>query len=443
MNVEILEKCEATTKKNAKVELLKGADDELKYFVKLALDQNITFGVTVDEDEQLKKFSALKRKLPSTSAWWEGVKSTLKMYSLRELTGNNATETVEYLCQTAPSALELKWFCRILNRELRAGFDRSTCNKAWGEDSIKKFEVQLANAYEAQELEGEWIFEPKLDGNRVVGYKGQPTSRGNKLYPNAQPIFDQLRKIPGFLDEYVPDGEMMGNLGFDKSSGALRRSKDKGRTKADFTYWLFDLFTKAEYDTQNTVSLRHRKIRLEEAFKQFKLPDSVKMVPWIVIKNPTHKQVMEITQKFVNDGFEGAMAKRLDAPATFDRSDDLLKVKLFFEDDFKVIGFYEGRNQHKGRLGGLIVEATIRWSPTPEKPKQVYKIRSECGSGFGHKFDPDDPTKVLRQDVWKNQKDWLGAIVQVQFQEPTKKVDKDGYVSLRLPVFMMRRKDKE
>jgi ATP-dependent DNA ligase len=347
------------------------------------------------------------------------------------------------LIQRAPSELDAMWAGRIINRNLRAGFDRSTFNKAFGEDAVKKFEVQLANPYEAQELDGEWCVEPKLDGNRVVGYRGQPTSRGNKIYPAAQPIFEDLRALPDWFKTNVPDGEMMGDLGFDKSSGALRRSKDKGRDKANFTYWVFDLFTLAEYDTQATAPLRERKRRLGEFFAKYgkDLPN-VKPVPWRIIKNPTHKQIMEITEKYVADGFEGIMLKRLDAPATFDRSEDLLKVKLFFEDDFKVVGFYEGKGQHKGSLGGLIVEGTIKWAPSLDKKKEVYKIRSECGGGFGHKADPNDPTKVLRQDVWKNQKKWLGAIVQVQFQEPTKK-EKDGFKSLRLPVFMMRRKDKE
>jgi len=440
VNIDILEQCEATTKKTAKVKILEGADAQLRRFITMAVDQNITFGVTIDEDQHVN--ARRGAQILNSDKWWMAVEVVLGFLAERKITGNDALHEIDVLAKTSPSKLDVKWFCRILNRNLRAGFDRSTCNKAWGEDSIKKFEVQLANPYEAQELEGEWIFEPKLDGNRVVGYKSQPTSRGNKIYPAAQPIFEKLREIKGFLDKWVPDGEMMGNLGFDKSSGALRRSSGKGE-KADFTYWIFDMFTTEEYDSQVTAPLRERKQRLNAFFlKLGKDLPNVKPVPWQIIKNPTHNQVMHITQQYVADGFEGAMAKRLDAPAKFDRSEDLLKVKLFFEDDFKVVDFYEGKGQHKGSLGGIIVEGTIKWAPSLDKKKEVYKIRSECGSGFGHKFDPSDATKVLRQDVWKNKKDWLGAIVQLQFQEPTKK-EKDGFKSLRLPVFMMRRKDKE
>ena len=443
-----LEEIANTGKKAEKQRLLKTLDESTKRLVQLCLDQNITFGVTAEDDDgNIKEWNRANKggnagRAMSDSQWTSWFLRSLKKFEDRDLTGNAALSVVLELIQRAPSELHAMWAGRIINRNLRAGFDRSTFNKAFGDDAVKKFEVQLADSYDAQELEGEWCFEPKLDGNRVVGYRGQPTSRGNKIYPAAQPIFDELRAIKGWFNAHVPDGEMMGNLGFDKSSGALRRSSGKGE-KANFTYWLFDLFTLAEYDVQATVPLRERKERLIRFFEDHgsDLPN-VQMVPWKIIKNPTHKQVMEITAKFVADGFEGAMAKRMDAPAKFGRGPDLLKVKLFFEDDFKVVDFYEGKGQHKGSLGGLIVEGTIKWSPSPDVKKTVYKIRSEVGGGFGHKADPNDPTKVLRQDVWKNKKDWLGAIVQVQFQSPTEK-EKDGYKSLRLPVFMMRRKDKE
>ena len=443
--VELMDKIEATSKKTAKTKLLAEANEITQHFIKVAIDQNITFGITVDEDEAVKLWEkSITSKLYNKdhARWWKLFADLLQEFETRELTGNAAKDAVDQLVKSAPNTTHLKWFCRILNRNLRAGFDIRTFNKAFGKGAIKKFDVQLADTYEGQMLEGEWGFEPKLDGNRVVGYRGQPTSRGNKLYPNAQPIFEELHKFNGFLEKFVPDGEMMGNLGFDKSSGALRRSSDKGKKKADFTYWLFDLFTAEEYETQSTVPLRKRKDRLAALQESKVLPESVKVVPFFTISNPTHKQVMAITDKFVRDGFEGAMAKRMDAAAKFGRGPDLLKVKLFFEDDFTVIGFYEGKGQHKGSLGGFIVEGTIKWAPHSDAPRKTYKIRSEVGTGFGHKYDPDDPTKVLRQDVWKNKEDWLGAVVQIQFQSPTDK-EQDGCVSLRLPVFVMRRKDKE
>jgi ATP-dependent DNA ligase len=424
MNVEILEQVAATSKKNAKQLLLKKLDEQGQRLVKLALSQDVTFGVTVEEDESLfheKNWKAFPNE------FWERIEKFLARTAKRDLTGNAALNEMKLALSCAPTKLDLKWAIRIINRDLQAGFSRNTYNKAFGEDEVQKFEVQLAETYEDQEMEGEWLFEPKLNGNRVVAIDEIAKSRGNREYTAAEHVMEQLRDINGFFEDFVLDGEMMGNLGFDQSSGALRR-KDSKNKDAVFTYWVFDIFTRKEWDTQDTAILRERKKTLRWLFEtKGKNFMNIQMVPGQIIKNPTRKQVLKLTQEYVDNGFEGAMAKRLDSKAKFDRSNDLLKCKLFYDADLKVVDFYEGKNQHKGSLGGIWVEGTINGRP----------VRSKVGSGFGHKFDPKEPDKVLRQDVWKNKKDWLGAVVQVQYQEHTKKG------SLQFPVFIMRRKDKE
>jgi len=432
MNVEILERVAATSKKNAKQLLLKGLDEQGQRLVKLALSQDVTFGVTVDEHELIERWPKLVRTCVLATQrdydfFWSELERLLGLLSERELTGNAATSKVDRHLMSAPDTLTLKWAIRIINRDLQAGFSRNTYNKAFGEDEVKKFEVQLAETYEDQEMEGEWLFEPKLNGNRVVAIDGIAKSRGNREYTQAEHVMEQLRDINGFFDDFVLDGEMMGNLGFDQSSGALRR-KDSKNKDAVFTYWVFDIFSRKEWEKQDTAILRERKKTLRWLFEaKGKNFMNIQMVPGKTIWHPTRKDILKLTKEYVSHGFEGCMAKRLDSKATFDRSHDLLKCKLFYDADLKVVDFYEGKNQHKGSLGGVWVEGEIKG----------VKIRSKVGSGFGHKFDPKEPDKVLRQDVWKNKKDWLGAIVQVQYQEVTPKK------SLQFPVFIMRRKDKE
>lgn len=424
MNVEILEQCEATTKKNAKVKLLTGADKQLRHFIKLALDQNVTFGVTVDEDEQINHWGQTSVK--PNKDFWVSMERMLERFAKREQTGNEALSSMAHVLSGAPDEMSLKWACRIINRNLRAGFDVSTANKAWGEDSVKKFKVQLAESLEDLDIdegfEGTYFLQPKLDGNRVVMIDEKPMSRGGKVYPNCEFAIDEIKdKLgPGFFDDWVVDGEMMGNLGFDQSSGALRRSSGKGK-KADFTYWVFDLVDRRQWERQSTEVLIERQKWLEKLFKGMK---RVKIVPTKVVVNPTIKEIMDYCQECVDNGFEGAMLKNAHSPYKWKRADNVIKVKLFKDADCRVVGFYEGKGQHKGSLGGIYVEAADG-------------TKSKCGSGFSHKFDPNKPDKVLRQDVWKNQKDWLGAVVQVKYFEKTK----DG--SFRLPVFVMRRRDKE
>lgn len=411
MNVDLLEKIEAVGSKLEKERLLAQADGELRLFLEQCLDPDITYGVTADEVDYVQR-----RESTTQVIFWNAMKELLNALALRQLTGNAAILTMDKTLRMAPDRVTHKWAIRFINKNLRAGFDIRTYNKVFGDGTVKKFAVQLADIYEAQELDGIWYIQPKLDGNRVILIDGKAMSRNGKEYPNCEHVIDELlEKDADFFKKWVLDGEMMGDLGFDKSSGALRRINEKNREKATFTYYCFDIIDRKEWELRKTQQLSVRKNKLEELLVDLK---TLKIVPTQVVRNPTHSQIMVMVNDYVADGFEGAMIKDPGSPYVFKRGKNLLKAKLFFDQDFEVIGFYEGKGRHKGRLGGVIVEGEY----------EGIKIQSRVGSGF------DD---AIRDEIWGSRTEWMGAIVQVQFQEATK----DG--SLRFPVFIMRRKDKE
>jgi len=420
MNIELLEQIESTGVKAEKQALLKQLDAPTKNFVKLALDPDVTFGVTAPDDEACTRMweransGGNKGRGMNENAWNSWVTAQLNAFRIRAITGKVAESMVVEILQRAPTFLSAKWAGRVINRTLRAGFDISTFNKTFGAKTIEKFSVQLADTYEGEELIGEYLIQPKLDGNRVTLIDGLAMSRNGKEYPNCEHIIEEFSST--FWDYWVMDGEMMGNLGFDQSSGALRRLSQEGKKKAEFTYWAFDMVNRKEWEARNTVSLRERMQNLNNLFTtKFK---NAKPVPGFILKNPTHEQLMKACEDYLKLGFEGAMVKDLDSPYVFKRGKNLLKVKKFFDADLVVKDFYEGKGKHKGRLGGIIVEGRI--------DGKIYC--SKVGSGF------DD---AIRDEIWGNKKKWLNAIVQVQYQDATK----DG--SLRFPVFIMRRKDKE
>lgn len=443
MNTRLLDEIEAESGRLEKEKLIGKMDERTRKFVRMALDPAVTFGVTVDEDEHLKiwreftpefmatlhpddRFEDTSRYSPQ--AYWEELGKLSNFLSSRFITGDCARANVTALVRRAPSERDAKWTCRLFNRNLRAGFDITLFNAVWpsGEDRVQKFEVQLAETWEGQDLEGNWLFQPKLDGNRVTVVDGRAMSRGGKEYKACKHVLDELQSAlgPDFLNSYVLDGEMMGNLGFDKSSGALRRLDSAGN-EAQFTYWVFDLVERGEWRKQRTRPLSQRIMELERlvggaGLQHTRLVESTRRA------NPTSGDVMAICREYLSRGFEGAMAKDLDAPYKFKRGDNLLKVKMFSEADLEVYDLYEGRGKHKGRLGGIYVRGKIKWGP-PGQPQREYDIDCKCGSGF------DD---ALREQVWADRAGWTGAVVTVQFQDATE----DG--SLRFPVFVMRRDDK-
>jgi len=410
MNVELLEQVEANSKKAPKEAYLAQLDEQGQRLVKMALDPEITFGIT--DDGEFEQFEPDTKW--SIEKFWFEFEALLPKLAARELTGNAANNAAQHIFENAPTRLDLKWAARILNRNLRAGFDIRTYNKVFGAGSVEKFSVQLADTYDGDELRGVWYAQPKLDGNRVILMDGKAWSRNGKLYTSCDHILSEFSD--SFWTNWVVDGEMMGNLGFDQSSGALRRIDEKGRTKAEFTYWVFDLIMRDEWGNKRTSILLDRMQNVKNLFTtKFK---NVKAVPTRVLSNPSHKDVMDLCDMYVEQGFEGAMVKDSQSPYIFKRGKNLLKVKKFFDADLKIDGFYEGKGKHKGRLGGVYVSGMFH----------SRMVKSECGSGF------DDD---LREEIWGNKEKWLGATVQIQFQELTPKD------SLRFPVFIMRRKDKE
>ena len=421
MNVDILQEIEATGKKAEKQALLRTLDDQTKLMVRLALDPDITFGVTAPDDDECEatwhraNSGGNAGRGMTEPAWDSWFIKTLGKFQLRELTGDAAKSMVIELIQRAHSMQQAKWAGRVINRTLRAGFDISTFNKTFDLDTIEKFSVQLADVYEGEPLSGMWFVQPKLDGNRVVLMDGKAWSRNGKEYAAAQHIIDEFPE--GFFDKWVVDGEMMGNLGFDQSSGALRRLSEGGKKKAEFTYWVFDLVARNDWQKRQTPTMMHRTNLLHDTFKKLKL-SNVKIVPTEMLEDPAHSQIMDLCDRYLSQGFEGVMLKDASSPYVFKRGKNLLKVKKFFDADLKIVDFYEGKGKHKGRLGGIVVEGKIDGK----------KYSTKVGSGF------DDAT---RDEIWENQKKWMGAVVQVQYQDATK----DG--SLRFPVFVMRRKDKE
>jgi DNA ligase-1 len=425
MNVELLDKIEMVGSKLAKESLLAGADGELRLFIEQCLDPDITYGITIDEDDFLARFgpSVVTPNHPSPGAghyrsFWSHLRVFLDQTAKRLLTGNSAQAAMISIMNQAPDEICAKWAARFINKNLRAGFDIRTYNKVFGEGTVAKFAVQLADVYEGEELRGDFAVQPKLDGNRVVLIDGKAMSRNGKEYPNCQHVIDELlAKDPDFFKKWVVDGEMMGDLGFDQSSGALRRINEKNREKATFTYWAFDLIDRKEWEKRKTKILRDRVSDLSTHLIGNGMV-TVKLVPTIWVESPTHAQLMQFCDDYVARGFEGAMVKDVVSPYVFKQGRNLLKVKRFKDADLRVTGFYEGKGKHKGRLGGLIVEGKIDGRP----------CTTRVGSGF------DDATREM---IWNDQKGWMGATVAIQYQDFTK----DG--SLRFPVFLMRRKDKE
>ena len=100
------------------------------------------------------------------------------------------------------------------------------------------------------------------------------------------------------------------------------------------------------------------------------------------------------------------------------RSNDLLKVKTFNTCDIFCTGVEEGEGKYAGTLGAIICDY------------KGYKLK--VGSGL---------TEEQRDFYWKNKSKIVNRIVEIKYFEESS--DKDGNLSLRFPVFIQVRDDKD
>ena len=274
----------------------------------------------------------------------------------------------------------------------------------------KKLRPMLAQSYDPDKKyefmkKGRVIGQAKLDGNRALLYykKGQVhmESRNGIIYfaPVVEHItsaFEKIYKDMGCVD-LVFDGEMYihNTMSFQKTHGLLRLRKgpipeEKMKEIRTLKYYIFDLINLKDLD----MSYEDR-YKLLETFKPLFKGTSVVIEPLIHIKNK--KDIQIVHNKLVKEGYEGLMLKNMDAPYELDkRSKHILKVKMFKDDEFKIVGFTK-----EDRDG---------------KPLVVWTCVTKKGDEFNVR---PKGTEAERHELYKNAKDYIGQWLTVKYFELT------------------------
>jgi DNA ligase-1 len=122
--------------------------------------------------------------------------------------------------------------------------------------------------------------------------------------------------------------------------------------------------------------------------------------PWVdmVEQTPatTAADIRRRLRQVVKAGGEGLMLHKGDAPYRPGRSDDLLKVKAYFDAEAKVIAHLPGRGKYAGLMGALRVETEAgrrfklgtgfnlaeRRNPPPLGTWVTYRYRDVTGRGL-------------------------------------------------------------
>jgi bifunctional non-homologous end joining protein LigD len=199
----------------------------------------------------------------------------------------------------------------------------------------------------------EWIFERKLDGERVLVFRDGNRTRlvtrnqntVNATYPElVEAMADQPAR------EFVADGEVVAFDGKVTSFSRLQKrmqikDPDKARASGVVVYlYLFDLLHLDGHDVTG-LALRDRKSLLLRAFS---FEDPIRFTPH------RNEQGVAYFDEACSKGWEGVIAKNARAPYNHGRSRDWLKFKCGKGQELVIGGFTEPKGDRHG-FGALLL----------------------------------------------------------------------------------------
>jgi DNA ligase-1 len=132
------------------------------------------------------------------------------------------------------------------------------------------------------------------------------------------------------------------------------------------------------------------------------------------------EELLQAYEDFMEMGYEGAIVRNFEGKYVYKRSYDLQKVKIFDDDEFRVVGIKVGT---KGTMAGKAIFICERTREDQQLPEGVTFDCKLKGKLDDLKLYADDPSKVI------------GRIVTVQYQGYTRKNKKPRFpVALRFRV---------
>lgn len=423
----LIEQIAATSSKNEKEALLKAnaGDELLKQVLEYAYNPFKTYGI---------------RKRPETlgdnvgNTFDDDTFELLRDLASRKVTGNDAIEFLRgELTALSKASAELLW--RIVNKDMRAGFSESTCNKVW-KGLIPDFPYMRCTLPKDAKLdEFDWklgvISQEKADGmfanvDHEAGDVVRITSRQGSPFP-LEPFGDL---IPEIIDRFDVDTQTHGEMLVMKDGKVLPREIGNGMLnsiaqggqldegcRVIFMPW--DQIPLSAVQTKGKYEVPYIK-RLYQLRQQL---NAVSGESIILIETRVYHSLKDAYAHYRDlllVGKEGTIIKNPHAIWKDGTSKEQVKLKLEFEVELEVVGFEAGNGKNADTFGAL-------------------KCQSSCGQ---LKVNVSGFTDAKRREIHENRDDWMGGIITVRANSILKPSESSEFHSLFLPRFVERRLDK-
>ena len=308
----------------------------------------------------------------------------------------------------------------IIDRNLEIRASESVINKVIP-NLVPTFDVALANKFDPKRVNWDdvWFASRKLDGVRcltVVDYQGnvKSYSRVGNEFETLQVVKDAIKTL-GVVG-VVFDGEvcLMDKDGNEDFQGIMKQIKRKNHQIDNPKYVMFDYLTLKEFDTKvSKKTLAERISRFVKLDMMVTNQDSLSVLEQVVVSDDDHFAKLKADAE--KEGHEGVMLRK-NVGYEGKRSQNLLKVKKFFDAEYKVerVDFENHRVIREGK------EVVIPMMAQAYITHKGYEVA--VGSGWNQE---------QRIKYNANPDLIIGKEITVQYFEETK--NQKGELSLRFP----------
>ena len=234
--------------------------------------------------------------------------------------------------------------------------------------------------------------QPKLDGVRCLAYWDGDSiklmSRGGKQWECCDHIIEALNRI-GMPKGMVLDGELyIHGSTFQDITKLVKKLRPES---VDVEFHVYDV-PRVDGDVGDWSERFEMLDMLRESFQD---EYCLQIVPTWTAHN--EEDVYKLQSEYLEDGYEGAIVRESDGEYKFGyRSNKLLKVKNFMDEEYEIVGYTTG----VGRFDGCI----------------VWICETEKGDDF--KVVPQG-TMEERQEAYQNAAVYIGDMLKVKYFELT------------------------
>lgn len=242
------------------------------------------------------------------------------------------------------------------------------------------------------------FLQPKLDGIRCLANTTCMMSRKGLLFHGLQHIQKQIhalyeanKSLLKSSNLYI-DGELYQHgKSFQQIQSTVLDQKENP-LKKEIQYWIYDCFDLNDMKIEYLQRHQLLKKMFENAKKQKIAIPNLILINTYTVKN--EKEMMryhlDLTSKH---GYEGIMIRSQDGLYHLKhRSANLLKYKSFQDDEYKIIGFKEGKGKDKGTV--------------------IWEVETKKGQPF---FVRPGGTLEERKKLFKNGKKYIGKMLNIRF----------------------------